>query len=362
MAHPYHGMPSHASRLLLLPIEIRLQILRYLVRADSFKFCPHTRLPLLVFALALDVGRELRRYDEMVVLNKDEYIYQYPRFLKYSPQPIAYRGINHIILPVLRVNRQLYQEAREIFYSENVFYLEQHFSMNPIPFGWHEGEIIPDLFQGISIDNLRLIRRIGFSVIDKLSTRASERDWRMWHDFRGWINKRLPNLEHTYIYLFGPSTPSQRFLVYIVRLLDAIPGQKTIVYRASNNRKRVVGNTLTQVFKNRRLDALPLQVLGGCYCQCWTPRLYANLHGQNDVYWTQANTLWPWLRNWNALRAANAIKGSVTPKFSFKHKGPMLGCLLCHKQSDCIHEAQLKPGRIKPDGDAVTARHARLLQ
>ncbi|KAI4189521.1 MAG: hypothetical protein L6R41_001429 [Letrouitia leprolyta] len=137
--------------------------------------------------------------------------------------------------------------------------------MDPNPFGWPDGEILPAMFQRIPMDNLRLIRRIGFSVIDRSTFQASERDWRMWHDFRGWISQRLPNLEHTYIYLFGPSTPSQRFLYYLVRLLDAIPGQKTIEYRASNHRKRMVGNTLAEVFGWRHMDAPSIKVLGGWY-------------------------------------------------------------------------------------------------
>ncbi|KAL9029845.1 MAG: hypothetical protein Q9196_001957 [Gyalolechia fulgens] len=178
------------------------------------------------------------------------------------------------------------------------------------------------MLRSIPSQYLGWVRKIGFAVIDNS---AVQHDFRVWHDFCAWINQRLPDLRHIYIYLFGPSKPSQRFLFNIVRLLDSIPGQKTIELRASNNRKRMVGNTLAHLFKSRRPDAPSITVLGGCYCQCWTPPLYSELHGAKDLHWTQANTLGPWLREWNMLKAENARKGSITPQFCVKHKGPMVG-------------------------------------
>ncbi|KAI4174524.1 MAG: hypothetical protein LQ343_002281 [Gyalolechia ehrenbergii] len=262
MAHPYQGRPPDASRLLLLPVEIRLQILRHLVYADPFKFCPHTRLPLLVFSPVLD-GRGTVE-DRLDTISPHDYPYnKRPKLWSRSfPPPIACHGANRLTLSVFRVNRKVYEEAIELFYSENTFYLEKHFSsaLSQTYFAWHEGEILPVMLSRISTKYLGPIRKIGFSVIDNS---AIEHDGHVWQDLRAWIKTKLPNLQHMYLFLFGPSKPSQRFLVNIVRLLDSIPGQKTIEYRASNNRKRMVGNTLAQLFKSRRPDAPSIRVLGG---------------------------------------------------------------------------------------------------
>lgn len=160
--------------------------------------------------------------------------------------------------------------------------------------------------------------------------------------------------------MFRPAKLSQRFLIQLLRFLDSIRGLKTIVYRASNNSKRMVENTLAQVFKRRPLDAPTIRVLGGCYCQCWTPDHHLISRDCMDFCWTQPNTLWLWLEGMTAnqrlQRVTDAIEGSITPQLFFKHKGLMtIGCLMCHKSSECVHDKRSKPGRIEPNGDVGTA-------
>ncbi|KAI4143748.1 MAG: hypothetical protein L6R39_004466 [Caloplaca ligustica] len=345
--------PLKQSGLLMLPVEVRLQILRHLVCAEPWRFCPHTRLPLMVFTSVLE---DLTRYVGGPATSSPLYDLGWDR--KVYPQPKACYGSNEPTLGVLRVCRKLYEEALGVLYSENILYLEQHFSwgLDRTPVAQGKSPILPVNLEKIPEKHLPLVRQIGFAVTDQSSI---EPDFRKWEDCCSWIRKALPNLRHTYIFLFGPSNPSQRFLVRLVRFLDSIPGEKTIEYRASNNSKRMVGNTLAQVFRQRAADAPTIRILGGCYCQCWTPGFHLAFHGCRDFSWTRSNTLWPWLdlmkRDKHSNKRKNAIEGSITPQFSFKHKGPMIGCLLCHKRSNCVHDARLKPGRIKPNGSTEAA-------
>ncbi|KAL8973958.1 MAG: hypothetical protein Q9197_001807 [Variospora fuerteventurae] len=363
---------SEPPPLLRFPVEIRLQILSYLVRADPWKFCPHTRLPLMV--TTPDFEEDARTYpaEPMLLFSHPLRSRGWPSLGKPAqiahPQPKRVRGTNRLTLSVLRVNRQLYEEALEILYTENVFYLEHYFSWVPLrhPFVCSVSPMLPPNLGSIPRKHLHLVRKIAFSVTDRT---ALELDFRLWRDFFYWVHDELADLRHTYIFLFGPTKPSQVFLTRFPRLLDCIPGTKTIEFRGSNSRKRMVGNNLAAVFGHRDKDAPTIKVLGGCYCQCWTgpspgSRVVRNfinwspnmstLHCR-DACWTQPDTLCPWLSEWSKEKAINAVEGSITPKFSFLHKGPIVGCLLCHKRTECVHDKRSKPGRIEPGGSAWRA-------
>ncbi|KAI4089896.1 MAG: hypothetical protein LQ348_004721 [Seirophora lacunosa] len=366
----HNASPSKPLPLLHFPTEIRLQILGYLVRADPWKLCPHTRLPLMVTTPDFKDAKT-QPAEPVLFFSHPPRSQGWPRPKPTRiahPQPERVHGTSQFTLSVLCVNRQLYQEALEILYSENVFYLEHYFSWVPRrhPFVWTVSPMLPPNLGNIPRKHLHLVRKIAFSVTDRT---ALEPDFRLWRDFLYWVQEELVGLQHTLIFLFGSTKPSQVFLARFPRLLDSIPGTKTIEFRGSNSQKKMVGNNLKEVFRHRSKDALTIKVLGGCYCQCWTepspasrvirnfinwtPNL-STLHCR-DACWTQPDTLWPWLSEWSEKKATNAAEGSITPKFCFNHKGPIVGCLLCHKWTECVHDKRSRPGRINPDGIARRA-------
>lgn len=124
---------SSLPGLLRLPTEIKLQILYHLVRADPWSFCPHTRLPLLVSCP--DFGSSRLFKDESSPIDTQLYPWiDYERRSSFStlvlafPRPTACQGANRRTLSVFLVNRRLSKEAIQVFYSENVFYLERYLS------------------------------------------------------------------------------------------------------------------------------------------------------------------------------------------------------------------------------------------
>lgn len=355
---PTDKSPLETPSLLRLPVEIRLLILRHLVCADPWRFCPHNRLSLKVSIPVLEHPK-LYEAPPATFFSNCDFWYTNPELPRPAyPQWTACQIANGLDLRVLQVSQKLHREAIELLYTENIFYLEQYFSL-PLkytPFTRSKKPILPFNLENIPRKNLHLVRKVGFSVIDRS---RFEPDFRTWEVFCSWAKEKLPNLQQTYIFLFGPGHPSQRFLVRLVRFLDSIPGQKTIVYRASNNCKRMVGNILAEVFRHRTPDAPTIRILGGCYCQCWTPPFHTTSRHRRGRGWTGPDTLYPWVECMHAYkhsnRWGNAIKGSITPRFSLKHKGPIVGCLLCHKPTECVHDKRLKPGRIGPNADVETA-------
>ncbi|KAL8785713.1 MAG: hypothetical protein Q9213_003180 [Squamulea squamosa] len=366
--------------ILRLPVENRLDILRNSVAIDQYKFCPHVRLPLLVSSPRAEqrfihkgepvpclFGSKVCgwRQGQRGSLNKmhDECLEAY---LKSQIRPA---GVNKFDLSVLSVCQQIYAEAVDIFYSENIFYFEQYLTpaldkSQKKPVSWP----LPNHLTDIPPKYLKLIKKIGFAVVDES---VLDHKFVMLQRLCAWINENLPNLQHTYIFLFSPNVPaglhaypppkkscnrpSDRFLIKTIRFLDSIPGNKTIEFRGSNNSKRIVGNILAPHFRGRSKDYRTINVIGGCYCQCWVHK-DSNLHE-----WTGPDTLWPWLRDWNDRKASNALKGSVTPQLCHKHKGLLTGCLMCHKWKECIHDHQnalLKPGRIEPNGHPEAASYS----
>ncbi|KAL8725928.1 MAG: hypothetical protein Q9166_007056 [cf. Caloplaca sp. 2 TL-2023] len=276
----------------------------------------------------------------------------------YLESKVRFTGANKVDLSTFPVCRCIHAEAVELFYSENIFYFEQHltrvendsYDLPTTPWGLRTTR--PDLpthLTKIAPKYLSLIKKIGFAVTDESVT---DHCFRLWQDLCAWINKNLPNLQHTYIFLFGPAgRPSDRFLVKMIRFLDSIPGDKTIEFRGSNNSKSIFANILAPVLRGRSEDSRTIRILGGCYCQCW-----ASSSPYRDT-WMQPDTLWPWLSDWSNKKATIAFYGSITPKFCQKHKGPLTGCLLCWKRKQCSHDARLRPGRIVPEGDPGTAHY-----
>ncbi|KAL8771722.1 MAG: hypothetical protein Q9209_002913 [Squamulea sp. 1 TL-2023] len=366
--------------ILRLAVETRLDILRNCVAVDRYKFCPHVRLPLLVSSPRIEqpfihsgepvpcllgwkncCSRRGQRSSSSKIHDECLKLYLKSR--------IRLAGVNKFDLSVFLVCQRIYAEAAEIFYSENVFYFEQYLTpaldKSPKkPVSWPLPTHLPD----IPPKYLKLIRKIGFAVVDES---VLDHKFVVLQHLCAWINENLPNLQHTYIFLFGPNAPallhaypppkksfnrpSDRFLIKTIRFLDSIPGNKTIEFRGSNNSKRIVGNILAPHFRDRSKEYRTINVIGGCYCQCWVHK------DSNPHDWTGPDTLWPWLRDWTNTKARNALKGSITPQLCHKHKGLLTGCLMCHKRKACIHDDQnklLKPGRIEPNGHPEAASYS----
>ena len=352
--------------LLRLATETRLQILRNFVVVSRYKFCPHVRLPLLVCSPPIGqpfihdgktvpclfgwnaCGSSPRQRGVKTNLHREEC------FLAYLMSKICIASVNGFTLSVLLVCQTIHTEAAELFYTENVFYFERYLTqalMKKSVIWRHLPTHLPD----IPPKYLKMIKKIGFAVTDDSIV---DNQFAVWQRLCAWIRKNLPNLQHTYIFLFSPDglspvpvepdrinqpkRPSDRFLIRTIRFLDSIPGHKTIEFRGSNNSKRIVGNILAPHFRGRDPESRTISVVGGCRCLCWVPR------DSNPYNSTGPNTLWPWLRDWNDVKAKVARDGSIPSCSCRTHKGLLTGCLMCHRKIKCIHKPRVDPGRIEP--------------
>lgn len=359
--------------LLRLAVETRLNIYRNLIVVDRYKFCPHTRLPLLVSSPR--VGQPYRHDGEPVPClygrntcgsgrGKGPHQKCLVAFLK---SKIHLAAVNQFDLSLLLVSRRVRAEALDLFYSETVFYFEQHLTVTLIKVlnKRFDRLTLPTHLLDIPPQHLHLVKKIGFAVTDES---VLDHRFLVWRQLCEWINKNLPNLQHTYIFLFSPITlspnpfwtkkkklpnrPSDRFLVKTIDFLDTIPGHKTIEFRGSNKNKRIIGNVLAPYFnKGRKKKDQTINVVGGCYCQCWVHEDSAQ-HYKHAHNWTGPDTLWPWIRDWNDEKAKHAREGSLAPQLCSTHKGLLTGCLMCWRLTECKHDRKndlLKPGRIVPD-------------
>ncbi|KAL8849805.1 MAG: hypothetical protein Q9221_005221 [Calogaya cf. arnoldii] len=373
--------------ILSLAVETRLDIYRTFIVVDRNKFCPHTRLPLLVSSpragqpcrhprgpvpclykgttCGSDIGAK-EPHDECLV--------------DFFKSRIHLAAVNQIDLSLLRVCQRIRTEALDLFYSDTVFYFEQHLTLALIKSLNKKFDrlTLPTHLLDIPPQHRHMIKKIGFSVTDES---VLDHQFLVWQQLCAWINENLPNLQHTYIFLFSPTTsspiqvwhkehklpnrPSDRFLVKMIDFLDTIPGPKTIQYSGSNKNKRIIGNFLAAYFKKgrKKTDDQSINVIGGCYCRCWVSHedsAQQNINmrrGEMKNNWTGPDTLWPWIRDWDDEKARHAREGSVTPKLCSTHKGLLSGCLMCWKRTECMHDQKtmksklLKPGRILPDDD-----------
>ncbi|CAO1602625.1 MAG: hypothetical protein LQ349_002238 [Xanthoria aureola] len=354
-----------------LAVETRLNIYRHLIFVDWYKFCPHARLPLLVSSPGIgqpyyhegppvpclygNICGRGRAHHECLVA-----------FLRTKTHLPC---VNQVDLSLLRVSRRIRAEALDLFYSETIFYFEQHLTLASITFPNKRFNplTLPTHLLGIPPQHLHLVKKIGFAVTDES---ALDHGFLIWRQLCEWINKNLPNLQHTYLFLFSPVTsspsrvldtekqflrPSDRFLIKTIDFLDTIPGHKTIEFRGSNKNKRIIGNILAAHFeKGRKKKDQSINVVGGCSCQCWMQTPWAQ-RNRSAHHWTGPDTLWPWLRDWNDEKARHARQGSFPPKWCSTHKGLLTGCLMCWRLTECIHDQKnkknkfLKPGRISLD-------------
>ncbi|KAL8994185.1 MAG: hypothetical protein Q9169_005788 [Polycauliona sp. 2 TL-2023] len=267
---PYRGIMD-------LAVETRLEIYRHFITPNRYRFCPHVRLPLLISSARiglpyLNQGEPFSCLHEPTTCGSNDsqfggkFAHQ-DCLQKYLRSSICFDAANNLDFSLLRVCQRFNAEVLDLFYSENVFYFEQHLTLVfnksiKWSFAWLKP---PQHLLDIPPQRRHMVKKIGFSVTDE-----SIIDHRLmvWQHLCYWIIKNLPNLRHTYIFLFSnpvplpgqvgfkekkPSTrPSDRFLVKMIDLLDTLPGQKTIEFRGSNKSKRIVGNILAPYFEKGR--------------------------------------------------------------------------------------------------------------
>lgn len=315
--------------LLAIPLEIRLQIFRYLLRADDARICPHARLPYLF--IRSEIGN----------------------------QPNA---PNDIFVPALLINRQLYFEMKPILYTENIFYFESCLT------GSHRDP--PSFPQKLLTSIGKNVRRIGFTLdliesgskTKEESTKAAER---VKAEF-GFLSTHLPNLSSTRIDLFcAYARPCQSFLVSLLRSCQLLlPGIKIMTVHSTNREKARIANIL-RTHLDARSDLFLL--LGGCMCipflqrspqqldrlQRWSRyNLYSR---EKDRAQPDKLTHWVWEmshcpRGRNSGYRFVAKHGSMYLSDQVKFKGPLIGCLLCKLSTHCVHEARYSPMRKVPMG------------
>lgn len=337
--NPTTSTPS----LLSIPLEIRLQIFGYLLRADEGRICPHARLPYLFIRPEIRFIRpEIRR---------------------------RYEASNNIFLSALLINRQLYFEMKPILYSENLFYFENWLtrrnpSGSPQKFLAAIGTHIKQIGFPLNLFNSRL-----GSISKQESIKAAEglrAEFKM-------LSTHLPNLKSTRVDLFSYKRECQRLLVCLVRSCQLLPGKKIITVHSTNRGKVRIGNIL-RIHLNGCSD---LVILGGCICipftqtvwerrtvrtsesgklqkYCPGSRLRVRIYTRHsDTATSDALTRWivmgMSLSSAEKLAYESVVKyGSVFLSDTAQVKGPRMGCLLCKFGADCVHEARYTPTRKQP--------------
>lgn len=150
------------------------------------------------------------------------------------------------------------------------------------------------------------IRKIGFPLHHRFgtkeaSTKAAEI---IKAEFKS-LATHLPNLHTTLVDLFFTYTsPCQRFLTYLVRSCQLLPGKKIIIVHDTNRGKVRVDNIL-RIHVKRCSDIL---LLGGCICipfvaPIWEKRKIQSYYDGNDTlrfytrpkYRAFPNTLGKWV-------------------------------------------------------------------
>ena len=340
--------------LLAIPLEIRLQIFGYLLRADEGRVCPHARLPYLFMCTVIRSHSEV---SNNIILIRD-----------HCEVP------NNIFLPALLINRQLYFEMKPILYSENLIYCQNLLTDNHFidP---------PDFHRRLLATIGTNIRQIGFpldmirggSQTKETSIKAKER---LITDFQ-WLSTHLPNLHTTRVDLFPHkySSPCQGFLVCLARCCRLLPGKKIITVHDTNRGKVRIGNLL----RIHLHDCPDILLLGGCICipfveTTWEHRVIQSYNHMNCMlhisWWrararlhsytrptdkTSLNTLTEWVAgemsksSGDKLVYESVVKyGSVLLSYNARVKGPRMGCLLCKLGTNCVHGARYTPTRKAP--------------
>lgn len=324
--------------LLSIPLEIRLQIFGYLLRADEGRICPHARLPYLF------IRPEIHR---------------------------RYEISNNIFLSALLINRQLYFEMKPILYSENLFYFENWLtrrnpSDSPQKFLAAIGTHIKQI--GFPLDFLK--SRLG-SIGKQESIKAAES---LRAEFK-MLSTHLPNLKSTRVDLFSSyKRECQRLLVCLVRSCQLLPGKKTITVHSTNRGKVRIGNIL-RIHLNGCSD---LVILGGCICFPFTQTVWerrtvrSSESGKPQTYFpgsslrvriytrhsdtASSNAFTRWIVMGMSLSSAEKLAYEIVVKYgsvflsdTAQVKGPRMGCLLCKLGTDCVHEARYTPTRKQPE-------------
>ncbi|KAL8674753.1 MAG: hypothetical protein Q9168_000837 [Polycauliona sp. 1 TL-2023] len=278
-----------------LAVETRLDIYRVFITPNRYKFCPHVRLPLLISSPRIGLPFTHHRepvpclnaptkcgYSNLSSGGKGPHRECLESYLK---SHIHFAPVNKLGFTLLQVCQRFHAEALDLFYSENVFYFEQCLTLTlNKTLGRPVTRLkLPQHLLNIPPHRRRMVKKIAFSVTDES---VIDHGFVVWQLLCHWIIKNLPNLQHTYIFLFDNRTsssagqmggkvpltrPSDRFLVKTIDFLDTIPGHKTIEFRGSNKNKRIVGNILAPYFRNNRKKDQTISVIGGCNCQCWAP-------------------------------------------------------------------------------------------
>lgn len=338
---PAHDLPTSSTAnkapgLLRVPLELRWQIFRPLIRADEHQICAHeqTQLPFIIW----NGGKREK-----------------------APKT----GVQ---LSVLLLNRQLYRELLPLLYSENLIYLEPFFGSNPIKFLQKHSllpKLLPIVNNSASVGSF--VRQIGFSVLqepvqsstsyscnsppedDDEILNGSNRP-RLEIDCRE-LRQHLPNLQLTYVNIFThPQRPEEKFLLHLIKTLRTLPGRRILVIHGSNREKlRAINILRSSVSQSTDL------VLGGCVC--YVSRGVGIICPRSESLDSPPRRIW----FENVLWVRNHAHCTLPPSLSRRGKGCLIGCLLCKVGKDCVHDPAYRPERLAAGQNWVWDRRWRIL-
>lgn len=288
--------------LLRIPLEVRWQIFRELLFADTHSICPHNRLPFVIFYLR-------------------------------KSNSVVNEGAKHG-LSALLLSRQIYHEMMTLLYSENFFYFESCFT-------W-PGNPLPDI---LTRSAGSFLHHIGFSVDQKIQKRAAPMD-----AVQGEMDRirRLcvslkhfaPNLKVIRFYLFCNPKPEAWFLLKLVDYANYLPGKKMIIVQGSNREKYRIAGILKETIN----VSANLLLVGGCICSPFTPPPGNQFSSPQTR--PVSDTLSRWVSLDSPWRQRVKLNGSV-PCSVKTYKGPLTACLICQNGVECIHDAQYSPKRLQ---------------
>lgn len=331
-----HDLPTPSTAnevpdLLRLPLELRWQIFRPLLRADKDQICEHaqTQLPFIIWN-----GRK-----------RD-----------YAPKT----GVQP---SVLLLNRQIYRELLPLLYSENLIYLEPFFGSDPVRI-LRTNSRLPKLLP-ISLNSAsmgRFVKQIGFSVFQEPTSMtyscssSPEDDEEIFIGsnrlrlvlYCQELGQHLPNLQLTYVNIFThPQRPEEGFLLHLIRTLQTLPGRRILVIHGSNREKvRVINILRSSISQSADL------VLGSCIC--YTFRTNGTSRSKE-----RTPDFPPVRRFWfeNVLWLRNHPHCTLPPFLSRRVKGCLIGCLLCKVGKGCVHDPAYRPQRL--EASQITVREGR---
>ena len=333
--------------LLRLPVEIRLKIYQYLFWPRANRFCPHNRLPLMVFG-----GVRLRDYDLYKGMRKHKCEpWCKPR---HDREQLEAKERNRVLYPVgwgndatiARVNRQIYREMTDVMYSDPVHYFERCFTAGGlIEYRARKASRLGHL-PTLKVDTQAFITQVGFSFNQEPSHhphREAEAIRRLQEVF-SWMKEHLLSLRNTYIYIFDfPRRPHQKYMVHLVKNLKMVKGQKILTVQGTNRSKRILANMIRHEIRNQEV-----LLLGGCHCHVWLDPSPPHVEGPLPFN-PMADTLTDWLNGYS--KDETVEHGDLAYRLTQNYGGPKVGCLFCQPLSrrnpfKCTHGPKNTPARL----------------